>query len=125
MLDNSRFASRLCLLAIDEIHLVEQWVKSFRPLYAEIAKVRKRLPCHVPLLSVLATLTKKTRSLVLEKSGFHLNYALMQTSLDRPKIMQVHRFMEYCKASCLDVQFVLPSTAKQAQDIQKKNDHVC
>ena len=29
ILDNPRFARRLCLLAIDEIHLVEEWGKSF------------------------------------------------------------------------------------------------
>lgn len=43
----------------------------------------------------------------------------MQTSLDRPEIMQIHRFMEHSKASCLDLQFVFPKKAKEAQDIQK------
>ena len=38
VLDDSRFASRLSLLAIDEIHLIEEWGKSFRPLYAEMKK---------------------------------------------------------------------------------------
>ena len=33
------FTDRLCLLAIDKIHLVEEWGKQFRPLYAEIKKV--------------------------------------------------------------------------------------
>lgn len=39
VLDNPCFARQLCLLAIDEIHLVEEWGKSFRPLYTEIEKV--------------------------------------------------------------------------------------
>ena len=43
----------------------------------------------------------------------------MQTSLDQPEIMQLHRFMEHSKASCLDFQFILPKTAAQASDIQK------
>lgn len=43
----------------------------------------------------------------------------MLTSLDRPEIMQVHRFMEHTKASCLDLQFILPETATRANDIQK------
>lgn len=87
VLDSSQFTDRLCLLAIDEIHLVEEWGKGFRPLYAEIEKVRKRIPCHVPLLGVSATLTKKVRINVLEKTGFHPDYRLMQTSLDRPEIL--------------------------------------
>lgn len=32
---------------------------------------------------------------VLEKVGLFDNYKLIQTSLDRPEIIQIHRFMEY------------------------------
>ncbi len=39
VLDNSQFLKRLCLLAINEIHLVDQWGKSFRLLYAEVENV--------------------------------------------------------------------------------------
>lgn len=62
ILDQHIFTDRLCLLAIDEIHLVDEWGKSFCPIYAEIKKVRKRIPCHVLLLGVSATMTKSTRS---------------------------------------------------------------
>lgn len=57
VLDQHLFSDRLCLLAVDEIHLVEEWGKQFRPLYAEIEKVRKRIPTDVPLVGVSATLT--------------------------------------------------------------------
>lgn len=119
ILDNYRFTDRLCLMAIDEIHLVDEWGQAFRPMYAEIEKVRKRIPGHIPLLGVSATLTKKTRLQVLDKTSFLPNYRLMQTSLDRPEIMQIHRFMEHTKASGLEFQFILPKTAKEARDIQK------
>ena len=39
VLDQSSFTNRLCLLAIDNIHLVEEWGKNFRPMYAKIQKV--------------------------------------------------------------------------------------
>ena len=87
VLDQSSFTDRLCLLAIDEIHLVDQWGQSFKPLDAEIEKLRKRIPCHVHLLGVSATLTKSTRSRILDKVGFLPNYKLTQTSLDRPEII--------------------------------------
>lgn len=119
VLDNPRFASRLSLLAIDKIHLVEEWGKNFRPLYTEIDKVRKRISPHVPLLGVSATLTKNVRLWILAKAGFRDEYLLMQTSLDRPEIQQIHRFMAYPKSSCLDLQFILPKVAHQAKDIQK------
>ena len=55
----------------------------------------------------------------MEKAGFLPNYRLLQTSLNRPEIMQIHRFMEHPKSSCLDLQFILPTEAKEAKDIQK------
>lgn len=102
ILDQNVFTDRLYLLAVDEIHLVEEWGKQFRPLYAEIEKVRKRIPAHIPLVGVSATMTPKIRAKVVSKAGFLPNYQLMQTSLDRPEIMQVHRFMKHSKSSCLD-----------------------
>ena len=113
ILDDPLFRNRLCLLAIDKIHLMEQWGNKFRPLYSEIDKVRKRIPCGVPLLGVSATLTKRVRSQVLEKAGFQADYKLMQISLDRQEIMQIHRFMNHAKSSCLDLQFLLPQLAKE------------
>lgn len=87
ILDDPEFTDRLCLLAIDDIHLVDQWGQSFRPLYVEIEKVQKRIPCHIPLLGVSATLTKRARSRILEKAGFRSTYKLMQRSLDRSEKM--------------------------------------
>lgn len=37
--DDSEFTDKPFLLAIDEIHLDDQWKKAFRPLYANIEKV--------------------------------------------------------------------------------------
>ena len=39
ILDNLQFDKKLYLLAIDEIHLVEKWGKSFRSLYSESKKL--------------------------------------------------------------------------------------
>lgn len=33
--------------------------------------------------------------------------------------MQIHRFMNHSKSSCLDLQFLLPQSAKEAKDIQQ------
>lgn len=98
---------------------MEEWGKSFRPLYAEIEKVRKRIPPHVPLLGVSATLTKDMRLRILSKARFRDEYHLMQTPLDRPEIQQIYRFMASPKSSHLDLQCILPPGATQAKDIQK------
>ena len=90
ILDDPKFTDWLCFLAIDEIHLVHQWGKAFRPLYAKIEKVQKRIPCDIPLLGVSAILTKRAQTEILDKAGFRTGYHLMQTLLDRLEIMQIH-----------------------------------
>lgn len=62
LLDQTSFTDRLALLVVDEIYLVEEWGKNLRPMYAEIEKVRKRIPCYVPLLGLSAKLTKSVHS---------------------------------------------------------------
>ena len=36
VLDQTSFTDPLALLAVDEIHLIEEWGNNFRPIYAEI-----------------------------------------------------------------------------------------
>lgn len=92
-------------------------------MYTEIEKVRKRIPCHVPLLGVSATMTKSTCSRVIAKAGSLLEHRLMQTSLDRPEIMQIHRFIDHPKASCLNLQ--LASEVCPAGKKHSENGHLC
>lgn len=119
ILDDTKFTRRLCLLAVDEIHLVDQWDQAFCSLYAKIEKVWKKIPCYIPLLGISTTLTKQAQVCIFDKVEFKSDYRLMQTSLDRPEIMQIYKFMEYAKASCLDLQFILPKKATAAKNIQK------
>ncbi|MCJ1465984.1 hypothetical protein MMC07_004603 [Pseudocyphellaria aurata] len=116
ILRHPEFRDRLSLLAIDEIHLVDKWGQDFRPLYAEIEKIGKRIPCNIPMLGVSATLTAKVRKQVVRKAGISAEYRLMHTSLDRPEIMQIHHFMEHPLASCSDLQFLF----HEAKNIEKQ-----
>lgn len=57
VLDHYLFRDQLCLLAVDEIHLVEELGKQFQPFYIEIEKVQKKIPAEVLLVGVSATLS--------------------------------------------------------------------
>ena len=117
--DQNSFTNRLCLLAIDEIHLLKEWGKNFRPMCAKIEKVQRRISCHVYLLWVSATLTKNFHLRVVKKAWFLPNYKLMQTPLNCQKIIQIHRFMKNPKSSYLDIQTILLHKAEKANNIQK------
>lgn len=106
-------------MAINEIHLVEEWGKSFRPLYAKIKKVIKQILPQISLLNVSATLTKSAYIEIFIKAGFCDNYELKQTSFNHLKIQQIHRFIAHPKSNHLDLQFVLSEKAMQASKIQE------
>ncbi|KAH7902761.1 P-loop containing nucleoside triphosphate hydrolase protein [Hygrophoropsis aurantiaca] len=50
------FRRNLALYGVDETHVVYIWGASFRAAYRQIGLVHKRLPKHVPLVAVTATL---------------------------------------------------------------------
>jgi superfamily II DNA helicase RecQ len=60
LLNNLAFSSRVCILGIDEFHLLYWWGKSFRPAYQQIGVIRARLPLRgghqIPIMGISATL---------------------------------------------------------------------
>ena len=60
LLNNIAFSARVCILGIDELHLLYWWGKSFRPAFQQIGVIRARLPLRdgrqIPLLGISATL---------------------------------------------------------------------
>lgn len=57
MLDNETFASRICALGIDEVHLVQDWGDpSFREAFRFISLVHARMLCRPTMICLTATL---------------------------------------------------------------------
>ena len=77
LLDYFLFTTYLCLLIINEIHLVKEWDKHFQLIYTKIKKVRKKISYHILFLEILAILIEKVRQNVVEKAGFPPNYWLL------------------------------------------------
>ncbi|EGO01687.1 hypothetical protein SERLA73DRAFT_24060, partial [Serpula lacrymans var. lacrymans S7.3] len=50
------FRENLVLLGVDEAHFVTAWGEEFRKAYNQIGRIRRRLPDHIPLVAVTATL---------------------------------------------------------------------
>lgn len=56
---------------------------------------------------------------MLKKTRFYPDYCLMQTLLDRPKILQIHYFIKHANFFYFDLQFVLSKVAIKASNNQK------
>lgn len=63
LLNNPSFTARVCILGIDELHLLYWWGKSFRPAFQQIGAIRARLPLRggrqIPIMGISATLREK------------------------------------------------------------------
>lgn len=74
ILDHPCFASRLSLLAINKIHLIEEWNDTFQLFYNKIEKIQKRVLPYVLLLGVSAMLIKNMHLCIFYKARFQDYY---------------------------------------------------
>jgi len=100
LLDHKDFNGRLCVLGIDEIHLLHWWGKSFRPAFTQLGLIRARLPLRwghpLPIVGTTATLREGTVkdavcTLLGLKSG---RYHLIRRSNLRNDIQLIFREMK-------------------------------
>jgi len=100
LLDHKDFNKRLCVLGIDEIHLLHWWGKSFRPAFTQLGLIRARLPLRrghpLPIVGTTATLREgpvkdAVCTLLGLKSG---QYHLIRRSNLRNDIQLIFRAMK-------------------------------
>jgi superfamily II DNA helicase RecQ len=112
------YFQNLCLLAIDEIHLVSEW-RSFRPEYFNLGVLRARLPDGIPFQAGSATLDSQTFASVMDRCGFDIDTRIVKMELDRPEIYIQINTLQHTIKSMLDLQFILPSRATSYLSIPK------
>jgi superfamily II DNA helicase RecQ len=81
-LANNIFLKGICLLAVDECHVVSQWGNDFRPSYRRIGEVLKKKLPNVPFMALTATATTNVRKDIV-KSLRLKNPIVTVTSFDR------------------------------------------
>ncbi|WP_422930525.1 RecQ family ATP-dependent DNA helicase [Singulisphaera sp. PoT] len=94
------------LLAVDEAHCISEWGHDFRPDYAKIGKVRRRLGSP-PCIALTATATDLVRRDIAEQldlqdpaqfvTGFdrpNLSYAVVETRRDAEKLSALADILE-------------------------------
>jgi Helicase conserved C-terminal domain len=113
-----RFREKLCCVAIDEAHLIDEW-KDFRNEYARIGWFRQALPRHIPLFAASATLGPIVRERVRRSCNFRENYCLIEISIDREEIFIGVYTMDRTRNSFLDLSGILPEVAVTGKEIPK------
>jgi hypothetical protein len=87
------FKKRVCLVAVDELHLVSLWGSGIRPQYAQLSLLRRRLGA-VPWFGCSATLDPVTLKIARRMTGFSENCEFFRTSVDRPEIKLIVETIE-------------------------------
>lgn len=80
------FQDRLCLVVVDEAHLVHIWGERFRTAYARLNQFRCLVGPQVPWLACSATLDKATLASLKKNIHFHHDVKVQRTSINRPEI---------------------------------------
>jgi superfamily II DNA helicase RecQ len=119
VLQNEQFLGQLVLVAIDELHVAQQWA-TFREDYGQLHKVRARIPRSVPWFGTSATLDSHTLEAAKSAVGFE-NPITIRTSIDRPDIFYELREFEVKPKSFEDLHFLLPEklTLEEALKLPK------
>ena len=93
ILRNEKFRENLVLLGIDEAHVLVPWGKDFRKAYHQNFLLRRRLPDHVALIAVSATISpgpefnSLCERLELKASKYHT----IRESSERPNVQMIFK----------------------------------
>jgi len=123
VLTSESFQQHLCLVFIDECHLVDKQGSDFWPCYKSIGLLRSRIPTHIPWIAVSATLPPGRKfDSVMESLGFHVNHYIHRTlPINNPQICYVPRILWYpvSNTSFLDLTWLVPPSVVSLHGITK------
>jgi hypothetical protein len=114
------FQQCLVLIAIDELHVLEQWGTTWRPTYSHLRILRSHINNTVPWFGTSATLDPDTLREVKTLAEFDETTYVLKTSIDCPKIQLTVKPLEYPTNSSCDLKFVVnpAQTYPQASNLR-------
>lgn len=96
LVNDSGFRKRVCLLAVDELHLLDTWGHSFRKAYLQIEFMRARFESGLVMIAMTATLLPgKQTERVCKFVGLQDCHHTVRQSNRRPEIQLLFRVLSH------------------------------
>jgi superfamily II DNA helicase RecQ len=123
VLTDSSFQNHLCLVFVDECHLVDEQGSDFWSCYKSIGLLRSRIPTSIPWIAASATLPPgPCFDAVMESLGFHAGHYIHQKlQIDNSHLCYIPKILQYpiSGTSFLDLAWLIPTSATSMGDITK------
>jgi superfamily II DNA helicase RecQ len=120
VLRNPDIRERILSVVVDEAHVISHWGSGFRKKYGTLGILRALLPKDTPMVAMSATLPSRVRRDIMNKLQFDEdNYTYLNLGNDRPNVSLVVRAIQNPINSYRDLDFLIPSTAREPRDIEK------
>lgn len=103
ILKNKVFRDNCIELVVDEAHSASEWGDDFRPEYAEIGKLRGRLPSGLPVLLASATMPGDVIRDALFKVGAPQDSVRVSVSNAKPNVALSVRIMQHPQSTYADL----------------------
>ena len=95
LVNNSGFRKRVCLLAVDEVHLLDTWGTSFRKAYHQISFIRAHFESVLVMIAMTATLLPGKQTERVCKFIALQDYHIVQRSNCRPEIQLIFHILSH------------------------------
>lgn len=107
-------------MAIDELHVVEQWGEAWRATYSKLVMLRSRIDSKIPWFGTSATLEPDVLESVKRLAGFDSDVRIQRTSIDRPDIAFRIRVIQHTVSSFRDLEFLLAPAKDAIEKVTKR-----
>ena len=96
LVNDSGFRKRVCLLGVDELHLLDTWGHDFRKAYLQIEFMRARFESSLVMIAMTATLLPGNQTeRVCKFVGLRDHHHTVQRSNRRPEIQLLFRTLSH------------------------------
>jgi superfamily II DNA helicase RecQ len=120
VLRNSKFASHIYSVIVDEAHCISHWGADFRKKYALIGSIRVFLPRNTPFIALSASLTPRVTRDIIQKLQFDRStFLYLNLGNNRPNVSLIARAIHNPMGSYTDLDFVIPISIHRSSDIPK------